>query len=173
MSTGPELIRPAEKNDRNWLPLIIAAAVVLVIAAAVIVALQRGRKGPVVAPVTAAADAYAVNLPISNVAMSESSNLVGGKVTYLDGHIVNKGSKTVTAVSIQTLFRNAAGEVAQNDVQQMQLIRTREPYVDLEPVTAAPLKPGDERDFRLAFDAVTQDWNGEYPQLRILHVQTQ
>ncbi|HTX77558.1 MAG TPA: DUF2393 family protein [Terracidiphilus sp.] len=173
MSTGPELIRPAGTREHNWLPLAIAAAVVIVVAAVVVLVLNRGQQGATVAPVSAAADPYAVNLPITNVAMSESSNMVGGKVTYLDGHIVNKGNKTVTAITVQTLFRNVADEVAQNDVQPMQLIRTREPYVDLEPVSAAPLKPGDERDFRLAFDAVTQDWNGAYPQLRILHVQTQ
>ncbi len=27
--------------------------------------------------------------------MSESANLAGGKVTYIDGHITNSGNKTV------------------------------------------------------------------------------
>ncbi|MFZ0396064.1 MAG: DUF2393 family protein [Terracidiphilus sp.] len=173
MSSGPELIRPADRGERDWRPLAIAAAVVILVAAVVIGVLQHGRKGPTVAPVSAAPDPYAANLPITSVAMSESSNLAGGKVTYVDGHIANKGARTVTVITVQTLFRDAAREVAQNDVQPVQLIRTREPYVDLEPVSAAPLKPGDERDFRLIYDAVTQDWNGEYPQLRILHVETQ
>ena len=105
--------------------------------------------------------------------MSESGNLAGGKVTYLDGHIVNKGSKTVTGITVQVLFRNSAQEVAQNESQPLKIIRTRDPYVDVEPVSAAPLKPGDEKEFRLIFDAVTPDWDGVYPQVRILHVQTQ
>lgn len=171
MSSGPELIRPAEKHDRNWLPLAVAAAVVILIA--VVLVLTRRPNAPAVVPASAAPDPYAANLSITNVAMSESGNLAGGKVTYLDGHIANKGNKTVTGVAVQTLFRNVANEVAQNTTEPMQLIRTREPYIDVESVSAAPLKPGDERDFRLAFDAVTQDWNGEYPQLRILRVQTQ
>jgi hypothetical protein len=79
----------------------------------------------------------------------------------------------VSGIAVQVLFRNAAQEVAQNETQPMKLIRTRDPYVDLQPVSAAPLKPGDERDFRLIFDAVTPDWDGAYPQLRILRVQTQ
>ncbi|HWE84792.1 MAG TPA: DUF2393 family protein [Terracidiphilus sp.] len=173
MSTGPELIGPAETRERNWLPLAIAAAVVIIAVAVVAVVVNRGQHGATIAPVAAAADPYAVNLPITNVAMSEAGNLAGGKVTYLDGHIANKGNRTVTAITVQTLYRNAAEEVAQNETQPMQLIRTRDPYVDLEPVSAAPLKPGDERDFRLIFDAVTPDWNGAYPQLRILRVQTQ
>jgi hypothetical protein len=54
----------------------------------------------------------------------------------------------------------------------LKLIRVREPYIDVEPVSAAPLKPGDEREFRLVFDAVSADWNGAYPEIRILQVES-
>lgn len=155
------------------MPLIIAASVVVIVVGIVVFVTERGRSGGNVAPVTAAADPYAANLPIGNVAMSESANLAGGKVTYLDGHFANKGNKTVTGISVQVLFRNAAHEVAQNESQAMMLIRTRDPYIDTEPVAAAPLKPGDERDFRLSFDTITPDWDGVYPEIRILKVQTQ
>ena len=47
-------------------------------------------------PISAAPDPYAASLPITNVVMSESGNLAGGKVTYIDGHITNTGNKTVT-----------------------------------------------------------------------------
>jgi len=104
--------------------------------------------------------------------MSESGNLAGGKVTYLDGHIANAGSRTVTGVTVQVLFRSFAHEVAQNETQPLKIIRMREPYIDVEPVSAAPLKPGDERDFRLIFDAVSQDWDGAYPEVRVIHVET-
>jgi uncharacterized protein DUF2393 len=151
----------------------IAAGVVIVVVAVFVFALERRKTTASVAPVSAAADPYAGNLPITGLAMSESANLAGGKVTYLDGHIANTGSRTVTGIAVQVLFRNVAQEVAQNETQQMKLIRTRDPYVDVEPVSAAPLKPGDGRDFRLIFDAVTPDWDGVYPQVRILHVQAQ
>jgi hypothetical protein len=173
VSNGPELISTSETRERNWLPLVIAAVAVLLVGAAVVAILEHGKRIPTVAPVSAAADPYASNLPISGLQMSESANLAGGKVTYLDGHIANNGNKTVTAISVQVLFRNAAQEVAQNETQQLKIIRTRDPYVDLEPVSVAPLKPGDQRDFRLIFDAVTPSWDGAYPQLRILQVQTQ
>jgi hypothetical protein len=173
VSDGPEVISASDKRERNWLPLVIAAAAVLLVAAVVVAVLEHGKRTPTVAPVSAAADPYAANLPISGLQMSESANLAGGKVTYLDGHIGNQGNKTVTAISVQVLFRNSAQEVAQNETQQLKIIRTRDPYVDVEPVSLAPLKPGDQRDFRLIFDAVTPDWDGAYPQLRILQVQTQ
>ena len=173
VSDGPELIASTPARERNWVPLAIAAAVVLLVAVVAIVMMQRGANKTTVSPVNAAADPYAVSLPIGSLQMSESSNLAGGKVTYLDGHIANRGDRTVTAISVQVLFRNGAQEVAQNETQGLKVIRTRDPYVDLEPLSAAPLKPGEERDFRLIFDHVTPDWDGAYPQLRILHIQFQ
>lgn len=151
----------------------IAAGAVVLIAAIVLLVWQHGRSASNVAPVNASVDAYAANLPITGLVMSESGNLAGGKVTYVDGHIANKGSRTVSGITVQVLFRNAAHEVAQNETQPLKLIRTRDPYVDVQPVSADPLKPGDERDFRLIFDSVTPDWDGAYPEVRILHVQTQ
>jgi len=176
VSTGPQLVpsaaRPSEPEPPNWLPLVVAAAVVLVIAGAAVWMLGRGKPAPSVTPISAAPDAYAASLSITGLQMSESSNLAGGKVTYLDGHIANKGSRTVTAITVQVLFRSYTHEVAQNETQPLKLIRIRDPYVDLEPVSAAPLAPGAEADFRLIFDAVSPDWDGAYPEVRVLHVET-
>lgn len=173
VSDGPELIASTPPRERNWAPLAIAAGAVLLVAVIVIVMTQRGANKSTVSPVNAPADPYAASLPITNLQMSESSNLAGGKVTYLDGRIANQGNRTVAGVAVQVLFRNGAQEVAQNETQDLKVIRTRDPYVDLEPLSAAPLKPGEERDFRLIFDHVTPDWDGAYPQLRILRVQFQ
>jgi len=157
VSTGPQLISPAEARERNWLPLGIAATAVLVVAAVAIFMLEHGKKPTRVTPISAAPDAYA-------------ANLAGGKATYLDGHIANTGSKTVTGITVQVLFRTFAHEVAQNETQPLKFIRMRTPYVDVEPVSAAPLKPGDGQDFRLIFDAVTPDWDGAYPEIRVVRV---
>lgn len=137
MSTGPQLIRAAESRERNWLPLAIAAGVVIVGAAIAVIAVEHGRTKPTIAPINAVADPYAGNLPITNLQLSESSNLAGGKVTYVDGRIANKGTSTVTGISVQALFRNPAHEVAQNETQPLMIIRTRQPYVDLQSVADA------------------------------------
>ncbi len=174
MSTGPDfnLAPPAQAQERNWLPLAVAAAVVLIALAVMVLVFEHPRPAPRVTPISAAPDHYASSLPITALAMSESSNLAGGKVTYLDGHIANTGPRTITGVTVQVLFRDAAHEVAQNETLPLKLIRTRQPYVDVEPVSAAPLTPGGEHDFRLIFDAVTPDWDGAYPEVRIIHVDT-
>jgi len=162
------------KEERNWLPLIVAIAVVLSVAAIAILMLERGkaRGKETIMPIAAPLDPYASSLPLTSMKMSESANLAGGKVTYLDGHIANQGSRTVTAVTVQALFRNYAHEVAQNETLSLKLIRMREPYIDVEPVSAAPLSPGSEQDFRLIFDSVSPDWDGAYPEIRILHVES-
>ena len=166
------IIRPAQPAERNWLAIGVAAAVVLAVLAGLILILGHGKTGVTVTPLNAASDPYAANLVISHLEMSQSSNLAGGQVTYVDGQIVNQGSRTVTGITVQVLFRDSAEEVAQNETQPLKLIRTRDPYIDVEPVSAAPLKPGDERDFRLIFDTLTQDWDGAYPEIRIIHVDT-
>lgn len=169
---GPQLMRPESPEKRNWLPLAIAAGVVIVVAAIAIAVMQHGKKGPTVTPLTAALDGYAASLPVSRLAMSESANLAGGKQMYIDGVMDNTGNRTVTAVTVQILFRNMAHEVAQNETQSLKLVRTRNPYVDVQPVSAAPLKPGDEKQFRLTFDAVSPEWDGAYPEIRLVKVES-
>jgi hypothetical protein len=173
MSAGPQLLPSPQPRERNWLPPAIAVAVVL-IAILIAVLFERGNRNGLesVTPVSAAPDAYAANLSIDGLSMSESTNLAGGKITYLDGHIANRGDRTITGIAVQVLFRNSARQVAQNETQPLKLIRMREPYIDIEPVSAAPLKPGGEQDFRLIFDAVSPDWDGAYPELRVIHVDT-
>jgi hypothetical protein len=175
VSTGPQLVpsatRSPEAPERNWLPVIIAAAVVIAVAVVGVLVLEHSKPKATVTPISAAPDTYAASLPISGLVMSESSNLAGGKVTYLDGHIANVGNRTVTGITVQVLFRTFAHEVAQNETQPLKLIRMRQPYIDLEPVSAAPLAPGAEGDFRLIFDAVSPDWDGAYPEIRVLHVE--
>jgi hypothetical protein len=160
-----------EKQERNWLPMAVAAAVVVVVALVVVLSMERGKRGVAVTPISTPADAYAASLPISSLEMSEASNLSGGKATYVDGHIKNNGSRTVTGITVQVLFRDYAHEVSQNETKDLKLIRMREPYIDVEPVSAAPMVPGAERDFRLIFDPVKPDWDGAYPEIRIIQVE--
>jgi hypothetical protein len=173
VSTPPEVVPIREKEARNWLPLAVAAAVVLsIVAFVILLGLKDARGKSAVTPINAPLDPYAGSLALTGLAMSESANLAGGKVTYVDGHLANTGARTVTAITVQVLFRTVYKEVAQNETMPLKLIRVREPYIDVEPVYAAPLKPGDEREFRLVFDVVSPDWDGAYPEIRILRVET-
>jgi hypothetical protein len=132
-----------------------------------------GRKKPVAAPDTLQpTDAYAASLPLSQFAMSEAANLSGGKLTYLDGHVRNTGGRTVNAVTVQVVFANDEALAPQIDTVPLMLIRMKEPYIDTEPVSLAPLKPGDDREFRLTFESVPDNWNTQMPEVRVIQVES-
>jgi hypothetical protein len=124
------------------------------------------------APATSNA-AYIANLQISNIQMSESDTATGGKQTYIDGHIANHGSLTVTGATIQTAFGNDQSMPPQIEAGQLRVVYMRDPYLDTRPVTAAsPLKPGEEADFRLIFEDVPENWNQQLPELRLTQITT-
>jgi Protein of unknown function (DUF2393) len=167
----PEFGQSSAKESRSYLPWIIAGAVVVVGLALLVV--FGGKKTPPPNPGGAAlapADPYAASLQLSDLKMSEAANFAGGKVTYVDGHIANNGSKTVTDITVQVAFRDFGNQLVQKETMPLSLIRTREPYVDTQPVSAAPIKPGEQRDFRLVLDHVAADWNGQYPEVRVIQV---
>jgi hypothetical protein len=128
-----------------------------------------GRKKPAAAPNTLQPmDAYAASLQLSQFAMSESTNLSGGKLTYLDGHVTNAGNRTVTGVTVQVVFQNDEAMPPQIYTVPLTLIRMKEPYIDTEPMNTNPLKPGDDREFRLTFEVVPENWNTQMPEVRVI-----
>jgi len=104
--------------------------------------------------------------------MSESTSLSGGKSTFIDGHIQNAGAETVSGITVQVIFRNDEAMPPQVETLPLSVIRTREPYIDIQPVSASPLKPGDQRDFRLIFETIPANWNTQMPEIHIISVDT-
>jgi hypothetical protein len=115
---------------------------------------------------------YAAELPLSQLAMSESTSLSGGKSTFIDGHIQNAGGQTVSGVTVQVIFRNDEAMPPQVETLPLSVVRMQEPYIDTQPISAAPLKPGEERDFRLIFETIPANWNTQMPEIHIISVDT-
>jgi hypothetical protein len=142
----------------------------LVVAVVVVVIALAGRKKPeAAAPTLQPADAYAASLTLDDFAMSEADNLSGGKMVYLDGTMHNTGDKTVAGATVQVVFQNDEELAPQIDTVPLTLIRMKSPYIDTQPISADPIKPGEERDFRLTFETVPDNWNTEMPQVRLIH----
>jgi Protein of unknown function (DUF2393) len=155
----------------SWLPWAIAGvAIALGLGLLIFFGGRRTATPLSTAPGMTPADPYAASLPVTDVKMSEASNFAGTKVTYVDGKITNQGQRTLSGITVQVAFRNDLKEIAQKETMTLSLIRTREPYVDTQPVSAAPLKPGETREFRLIFDSVATDWNQQYPEIRVVQV---
>jgi hypothetical protein len=147
----------------------VAGLVVLIVVVGLLFATRRTAQVPPNTPQPLAA--YAANLALSQLAMSESTSLSGGKSTFIDGHIQNTGGQTVSGITVQVLFRNDEAMPPQVETLPLSLIRTREPYIDTQSVSAAPLKPGDERDFRLIFESIPANWNSQMPEIHVIRVE--
>jgi hypothetical protein len=118
------------------------------------------------------ASAYSNSVTLSNIELSEADNTIGGKSTYIEGHIANHGPATITAITAQVLFANDLGMPPQIETTPLFLIRTREPYIDTEPVSTAPIPSNGEADFRLTFENINANWNTQQPEIRLTQITT-
>jgi hypothetical protein len=168
---NPSGLFAPRKPESGGIPVVAwgVAGLVVVVIVAVLIFVGRSKStgaGNTVLPLAP----YAANLPLSQLAMSESTNLSGGKYTYIDGHIQNTGPQTVTGVTVQVLFHNEEQMPPQIETLPLALIRTHEPYVDTQLVSASPLKPGDDREFRLTFETIVGNWNYQMPEVHVIRV---
>jgi hypothetical protein len=164
-------VPPKESASRGFVLGVAVAAFVLLI---VVTAAVRGHKSGGALPANSilATDSYAPSLALTDLAMSQSSSLAGATSTFLDGHIGNDGARIVTAATVQVLFRNDEGLSPTVETLPLAVIRTHEPYVDTEPLSAAPLRPGEEQEFRLIFETIPTNWNQQMPEIHIVKVAT-
>lgn len=142
------------------------AAVAILIVVGVFVMLGHRKAQPI-------GDAnYAAHIAITNVEVSAASNQLGGTSTYVDGHVTNNGTLPVTGLFLQATFNSDSGAAPQIETDSAAIIRTRDPIVDLQPLSAAPLAPGASADFRLVFETIKDGWDQKTPELRIAAVTT-
>lgn len=118
------------------------------------------------------ADPYAAKLALSDIKMFEAENFVGGKSIYVEGKITNSGDRTVAGATIEATFINGLDQVVQRENHNVMVIERREPAVDLVALSALPLKPGESREFRMTFEHISADWNGQYPRVEVKLVTT-
>ena len=158
---------PEPKGER-YRPLIVAGAVVLVIVGVAAYYAVRAPKQPAELQV----DPYAEFLVLSDVHMSQAQNFVGGQVTYVEGKVNNVGPKTVSAVNVESVFRNSLGQVVDKPVEPMRVQQPQLGNPDFVALSAAPLTPNASREFRLAIEHVSADWNQGMPELRMVKVES-
>ncbi|MGC9199514.1 MAG: DUF2393 family protein [Acidobacteriaceae bacterium] len=170
-SAVPLFTDPLPKRGFPAVTVAIAALAVTILAVVFYVVSRRSQ--PASPPRTLLPQAaYAANLPLTGLHMSESTSISGGKQTYIEGHIANHGPSTVTGATVQVVFANDVAMPPQIETVPLTLIYMRQPYIDSRPLSASPLPPGAEGDFRLTFDDVSDNWNQQLPTVRIIHVDT-
>ena len=153
-----------QQRDSNRIPILVGMVLVIVIVG-IIALFSRGQsKG------SAAPHPYAANLKISDLKMSAAENFVGATVTYLDGMVTNTGDKTVTHVAVHVVFKDSLGQIAQAEDVPLHVLQTGGPYPDAVDLSTSPLAPDQSKPFRLTFEHVTEEWNHEFPEVRVMDV---
>ena len=105
--------------------------------------------------------------------MSTAANFAGQQVTYIEGKIKNNGNKTVDNVLLQIVFKDSLGQIVQREQQRLMVIITREPYIDTAPLSNAPLRSGQTKEFRQTFEHVSGDWNMQLPEISVVKTSTE
>ena len=155
-------------EERDYSRMIIVGAVVVVIAVMLGIAfLLREPPRKVVPP-----SPYIAQLKLSDFKMSAAENFIGHTVSYIDGTITNTGDKTVTRAIVEVNFQDSMGQLAQREELPLRVIRTNGAYNEPVDLNVAPLGPGQAAQYRLTFDSISQQWNRQYPQIRITDVTT-
>jgi hypothetical protein len=107
---------------------------------------------------TVEARAYLKYLALSDVSMQANESYLKQEVVEINGKIANKGDRQVKLVEINCVFHDAYGQV---------VLRER---VVIAGKKTGDLRPGDTKDFRLAFDSIPQSWNKQMPDLVIAQI---
>jgi uncharacterized protein DUF2393 len=152
------------ERDSNRIPIFVGMVLVIVVVG-IIILFSRGQSKSNAAP-----HPYATNIKISDLKMSAAENFVGATVTYLDGTVTNNGDKTVTHAAVHVVFKDSLGQIAQAEDVPLHVLQTGGPYLDAVDLSTSPLAPGQSKPFRLTFEHVTQEWNHEFPELRVMDV---
>jgi hypothetical protein len=151
----------AEERDSSKLIIVIAVAAVIAVMLAIAFLLREPDK-----PVKTISP-YAANLKFSDFKMSAAENFIGATVSYLDGNVTNAGDKTVTHLVVEVTFKDEIGQLAQREELPLRVLKTGGPYPDPVDLSVSPLGPGQVQPFRLTFDSISQQWNRQYPELRV------
>ena len=114
---------------------------------------------------------YAAHIQLQNVKLSQAENFVGGTVTFIEGQVTNDGDKTVTRGTVEVVLQNAAGDISQQEEVPLQVLDRAGPYPQALDLRLSPLKPQQQREFRLTLSRVASDWNRQIPKMTVMNVE--
>jgi len=110
-------------------------------------------------PLSAEARGYLAQITVTDAQMSAAETPLGTTETYLDAHIVNRGSRSVRQLDLQMVFEDTMKPIVLQQVSS--------------PVTenTAPLKPGELRSLHVTFDHMPAEWNQAPPAFTPVYVE--
>jgi hypothetical protein len=148
-------------EERSRLPIAFVAGLVIVtllLGAAVLLSRYSTPVGPQVLkplPMGPAEQAYAPQIHFLEPKMSRAANFLNQEVTFVFGTLENGGNRRIKQIEITLEFHDPFNQVVLRDTQRLFF------------PGAAPLAPGQQRDFQVGYEHVSAQWNNVYPSIRI------
>jgi hypothetical protein len=148
-------------EERSRLPVAFLAGLVVVsllIGAAVLINHFSTPAGPIEEkplPMGPVEQAYAPQIHFLEPKMSRAANFLNQEVTFVFGTVENGGQRQVRQIEVTLEFHDVFNQVVLRDKQRLFL------------PNAAPLGPGERRDFQLGYEHLPAQWNQAYPAIRI------
>ena len=140
-------------------PVVIAIVAIVIVGGAVAYLTFGPKPAPPPPPVlTQEAKDYLPNLKLSDVALQAAESYINSSVVEVLGKVSNVGNRGVKLVQVNCVFQN---------VYRQPLRRELATIVG----KLGPLKPGETKPFRLAFDNPPPGWNQDIPTLVIAQIQ--
>ncbi len=106
-------------------------------------------------PMGPAEQAYAPNIHFLEPKMSRAANFLNQEVTFVFGTVENGGDRKVKQIEITLEFHDPFNQVVLRDKQRLFL------------PNAAPMLPGQQRDFQVGYEHISAQWNNGYPTILV------
>jgi len=161
---GGLIQQPAEGRETSWRAIGIGVGLVVAVIAGLVLVSRPDQRG------ARHLHPYAANVQLSELKMSAAENFVGATVNYIDGTVSNSGNQTVTHALVDVTFKDSLGQVAQKETVPLHVLKTGGPYPEAVDLSLSPLPPGQSKPFRLTFESISEQWNHEYPELKVVDV---
>lgn len=140
-------------------PVVIGAIAVLLVGGVAAYLTFGPKPAPPPPPVlTQEAKDYLPNLKLSDVGLQAAESYINSSVVEILGKIGNNGPRGIKLVQVNCVFYN---------VYEQEIQRQLATVVGKH----GPLRPGETKSFRLAFDNAPQGWNQAMPKLVIAQIQ--
>lgn len=116
---------------------------------------SQGPAAPPPLPMGPAEEAYASKIHFLDLKMSRAANLLNQEVTYVTAVLSNDGDRPIRDLEVTVEFRDVLNQVVLRDKRRP--LGPRAPAVE-------PLR---RREIELTFEHIPEEWNRQYPAIRV------
>jgi len=140
-------------------PVVIGVVAALLVGGLAAYLTYAPKPAPPPPPVlTQEAKDYLPSLKLSDVGLQAAESYINSSLVEVLGKIGNTGTRSVKLVQVNCVFRNVYGQPIRRELATIA-------------GKTGPLRPGETKPFRLAFENPPQGWNQAMPDLVIAQIQ--